>query len=103
MMEAATIKDLFSSCSSSYKTETLSINVADNSTRRFLCVPACLKLVLGSSDKSSYTWRDLNIIFLLQTRPMSCLKSCEWYSPCWKITDCGWEQPSGQVSPFPWM
>lgn len=48
MMEAATIKDLFSLCLSSYKTETLSVNVADNSTWRFLSVPACLKPVPGS-------------------------------------------------------
>lgn len=47
MMEAATIKDLFSSCLSSYKTETLNINAADNSAWCFLCVPACLKPVPG--------------------------------------------------------
>lgn len=38
MMEAATIKDLFSSCLSSYKTETQSMSVADNRVLGFLCV-----------------------------------------------------------------
>lgn len=48
MMEAAAIKGLFSSYPSSYKTETLSISVADNGVSCFLCVPSCLKPLPGS-------------------------------------------------------
>lgn len=48
MMEAAAIKDLFSSYPSSYKTEALSNSVADKSVWWFFCVPACLKPVSGS-------------------------------------------------------